>query len=63
MKKRVRQWTSEERAYFAEYDKNNTTSFSLRLNKSTDGDILKHLETVGSKQGYIKALIRADIGS
>ena len=33
----------------------------LRLNKNTDADIITKLETVGSKMGYIKALIRADI--
>ena len=43
------------------YDKENTKQISLRLNKKTDADILEHLETVGSKQGYIKELIRADI--
>lgn len=43
------------------YDKENTKQISLRLNKKTDADILKHLETVGSKQGYIKELIRQDM--
>lgn len=43
------------------YDKENTKQISLRLNKKTDADILEHLETVGSKQGYIKELIRQDM--
>lgn len=43
------------------YDKENTKQISLRLNKKTDADILDHLETVGSKQGYIKELIRQDM--
>lgn len=43
------------------YDKENTKQISLRLNLRTDADILEHLETVGSKQGYIKQLIREDI--
>lgn len=43
------------------YDKENTKQISLRLNLRTDADILEHLETVGSKQGCIKQLIREDI--
>lgn len=45
------------------YDKLNTKQISLRLNKNTDADILEHLETVGSKQGYIKELIRRDMAN
>lgn len=33
----------------------------FRFNRNTDADILKRLEEVGNKQGYIKSLIRADI--
>ena len=43
------------------YDKANTVQVRLKLNIKTDADILKKLEQVGNKQGYIKALIRADI--
>ena len=45
----------------AKYDKANRTSQIIKLNHKTDADILTHLETVGNKQGYIKALIRADM--
>ena len=45
------------------YDKENTWQISVRLNKKTDADILEHLETVESKQGYIKELIRRDMKS
>lgn len=45
----------------AKYDKANTTQVLLKLNKKTDIDIIEWLEQVGSKQGYIKALIREDI--
>lgn len=48
-------------AYIAEYDKANTQRVALKLNKTHDADIIKHLEAQGNKQGYIKALIRADI--
>jgi hypothetical protein len=43
------------------YDKENTIRLSLKLNKTTDADILAKLESVESKQGYIKELIREDI--
>ena len=45
----------------AKYDKENTVRLSLKLNLNTDSDILAKLESVESKQGYIKALIREDI--
>lgn len=43
------------------YDKENTVQVKLKLNKKTDADILEKLESVDSKQGYIKELIRADL--
>lgn len=43
------------------FTKEKTVSVNLRLNKNTDADIIAKLETVDSKMGYIKALIRADI--
>ena len=45
----------------ARYDAKNTTRIAIKLNKKTDADILEALECSGNKQGYIKALIRADI--
>ena len=45
------------------YDSDNTTRIALKLNNSTDKDILDWLNSVKNKQGYIKALIRADISS
>lgn len=51
----------DQLAYQAEYDKANTQRVSVKLNKMHDEDIIRHLETKPSKQGYIKALIRADI--
>lgn len=33
----------------------------LKLNKETDQDVIKKLESVKSIQGYIKELIRADL--
>ena len=41
----------------------NTTRVVMNLNHNTDKDVLEKLSTVQSKQGYIKALIRADIAN
>lgn len=43
------------------YDARTAVHISLKLNKGTDSDVLRRLEEVPSKQGYIKELIRADI--
>ena len=43
------------------YDRENTVQIKLKLNKKTDADILQKLEESGSKQGYLKALVRQDI--
>ena len=50
-----------QKAATLKYDKENTVRLSLKLNKTTDADILEKLKSVGSKQGYIKELIRQDI--
>ena len=47
--------------YIREYDKQNCRQLCLKLNKRTDADILAVLDRLDNKQGYIKALIRADI--
>ena len=44
------------------YNKSNTKSMALRFNLKYDTDILEKLDNVPSKLGYIKSLIRADIG-
>ena len=43
------------------YNKEKTLTICLRLNKETDKDIIDILESVKSKQGYIKELIREDL--
>lgn len=43
------------------YDKTHTTKITLKLNINTDKNILEKLDSVPSKQGYIKQLIRNDI--
>lgn len=53
--------TEAQRRAVAKYDKDNTVRLSLKLNKTTDADILEKLESVESKQGYVKELIRRDM--
>lgn len=43
------------------FNKANTKMISLRLNYNTDADIIKKLDEVDSKMGYIKELIRKDL--
>lgn len=45
----------------AKYNKANTTQITLRLNRNTEADIIEHLQAQKNKQGYLKALIRADM--
>ena len=61
MAERKRVWSEKERAYIAEYDRNNTTMVSLHLVREKDADIIQELERSGNRQGYIKELIRRDI--
>lgn len=43
------------------YQHNKTRLYGVRVYKNTEADIIQKLESVKNKQGYIKALIRADI--
>ena len=45
----------------AKYDKANTKGLYLKLNLTTDADIIEFLATTENIQGYIKARIRKDI--
>ena len=47
----------------ARYDAKNTRRYAMKLNNTTDADIIAKLESVDSMQGYIKQLIRADIAA
>lgn len=44
-----------------EWMKEHTTCVSLKLNNNQDAEIIKKLNSVPSRQGYIKALIKADL--
>ena len=43
------------------YEKENVIQILVKLNKKTDGDVIRKIQSVSSKQGYIKKLIREDI--
>lgn len=43
------------------YNKEKTSLINIRFVKSTEVDILEHLERQPNKSGYIKSLIRADM--
>ena len=43
------------------YDSENTTRIAIKLNNTTDQDIIDWLKSQKNKQGYIKSLIRKDM--
>ncbi|MBR3330644.1 MAG: hypothetical protein IKG25_05425 [Mogibacterium sp.] len=51
---------SQKRAT-AKYDKAHTVQKTFKFNLETDADILEKFDSLDNVQGYIKALIRADI--
>lgn len=53
--------TEAQKKATAKYDAIHTKQIKLKLNVITDCDILKRLDEVENKQGYIKGLIRDDI--
>ena len=53
--------TESQKRAVQKYDAKNTKQYHLKLNLTTDADIIAALERQESMQGYIKALIRADI--
>lgn len=55
--------SAAERRAREKYEAKTKAGVYLKLNKGTDADILEKLDAVGNKQGYIKALIRADIAN
>lgn len=53
--------TEAQKRAAAKYDKANTRQIILKLNTTTDADVLEALDGVANKQGYIKALIRKEL--
>lgn len=54
-------WYKNKLDYINEYNRKNKKQIKFELNINTDADIIKHLETIDNKQGYIKQLIRDDM--
>ena len=64
MKGRQNPMTEAQKRAQKRYDeasKDNWRMVHLKLNMVNDADIIRRLESVGSMQGYIKELIKADI--
>lgn len=53
--------TEAQKRAVLKYDAVNTKQYHLKLNITTDADIIEELEHQPNKQTYIKALIRADM--
>lgn len=53
--------TEAQKKASANYAKKMTKCVNIALNKKTDADIIEKLDSVDSKMGYIKKLIREDI--
>lgn len=54
----------KNREHVKRYDAENKDKFRMmtfKFNKATDADVLSRLDSVPNKQGYVKALIRADL--
>ncbi len=45
------------------YEEINTRNITFKFNLKTDADILAWLDSLANRQGYVKALIRADMAA
>lgn len=45
----------------AKYDAENTVQYAIKLNRTTDAELIEKLGLVKNRQGYIKQLIREDL--
>lgn len=50
-----------QRRAVAKYDEANTVSYTIKLNKTTDSDIINLIDSQDNKQGYIKNVLRNEI--
>ena len=55
--------TDAQRAAVKKYDAAHTRFIGLKLNTTTDADILAKLAEVDNMQAYIKSCIRADLAN
>lgn len=56
-----RQSSDAQRRAVAKYDATHTRKVTIKLNTTTDADIIARLESTGNMQGYIKKIVRSDI--
>lgn len=54
--------TEAQRKAIKKYEETNTVKMTFKFNRRTDKDILEKLYSVDNKVGYIKHLIRKDLG-
>lgn len=54
--------TEAQKKASAKYDAKNTKVYAIKLNRKKDADIIEKLDSQTNVQGYIKELIRKDIG-
>lgn len=54
--------TEAQKRAQAKYDRKMKAQYIFRLNRNTDADIIRKLESVPSKVAYIRELIRKDGG-
>lgn len=45
----------------AKYDAANTVQFKIKLNKNNDAEMIKFLQGLDNRQGYLKDLIKKDM--
>lgn len=53
--------TEAQRQASRKYDRENTKTFTFKLNYNTDADMIAFLEMLQNRQGYIKKLISEDL--
>lgn len=54
--------TEAQKRAVAKYDAKNTKVYAIKLNRKNDADIIEKLDSQTNVQGYIKEVIRKDIG-
>lgn len=54
--------TDAKRRAIQKYDAVNTKQYHLKLNMNKDAEIIEHLSKLDNIQGYIKELIKKDLG-
>lgn len=61
MAEKMPKWRENQLKYNSDYQKENIKQITLKLNSLTEKELIDFLDTKDNKQGYIKALIKADM--